>query len=43
MSIHFYPNNEDACRAVEHMLDDKGMDAAIYPTGSGKFMWFILN
>ena len=38
MSIHLYPHNEDAYRAVEHMLDDKGMAAVIHPTGSGKSM-----
>lgn len=38
MSIHLYPHNEDAYRAVEHMLDEKGMAAVIHPTGSGKSM-----
>jgi len=38
MSIHLYPHNEDAYRAVEAMLDEKGMAAVIHPTGSGKSM-----
>ena len=38
MSIHLYQHNEDAYRAVEQMLEEKGMAAVIHPTGSGKSM-----